>query len=466
MHELTAGQMAMYRIDRAGIGQMMLLTASAVLDRTYSDDELQRAANEVIRLNEGVRAIFVENEDGKVYQDFVPYKPREFKVLHFDSKEKMDAWAQIYATTPLKLSIRSEGAGIPAETWRMYKVTPAMIIKGIASSIGPAITRARHGIKVENSCCEIKLVQLPNRSAVIIKMHHVVSDGWTMLLLASQLIQLLEGKTPRAYQYEEYLKNDEAYRQSNRYKKDRAFFDAEYAKLPFIDPQTGQAYRDLVIWKSRPTVLKGTRKTINLDIDDCNRMREYSAANNTSIASLIQTAVGAYVQRRLKRNMFYLGANSINRTGIKERNVSGLFIITLTQLVEMSGDESFAEAVQSMTLSTYSYFRHQKGMDNNNFFITPIALATGFMDASFLNQVTGSDVEITEYFNNCTYGQYFSAMDHGAGKTISINFDYNLQRFSEKKEVDELLGFIVSFLRDGIADDSKKVSDLGIKLSN
>ena len=103
MFELHNPQMVMYYIEKIGAGQACLMCGSLLLPRTIPESELQHAANEVFRINDGLRTRFVE-KDGKVWQEYAPYAERTFEVKRFDSREALDEWGSVYATIPLMIS--------------------------------------------------------------------------------------------------------------------------------------------------------------------------------------------------------------------------------------------------------------------------------------------------------------------------------------------------------------------------
>lgn len=89
---------------------------------------MQRAANEIFRINDGLRARFIE-KDGKVYQEIPGFVERKFEVLTFNSKEEMDEWGHAYASIALKLDVRSEGDGCPKEMWQSGSKPSKTLVK-------------------------------------------------------------------------------------------------------------------------------------------------------------------------------------------------------------------------------------------------------------------------------------------------------------------------------------------------
>ena len=193
MFELHDSQMFMYYADKQGAGQALLLCGSIVIPRKIDIGELQNAANELLRLNNGLRTYFIEKE-GKVFQDVKPFEKKEFEVLHFNSKEELDEYGKVYATIPLKLDIRIEGKEtIKAES---DKPSAELIKNVIIHNTKMFFTKMRMGmLKRDKGCFEVQIFELPESVGIILKIHHIVSDAWTVMLLANQFMSL---KTKRS----------------------------------------------------------------------------------------------------------------------------------------------------------------------------------------------------------------------------------------------------------------------------
>lgn len=447
MFELTNPQMVFYGTDKAGVGQAVILCGSVLIPRVVDEAELQHAANEIFRINDGLRTQFIE-KDEKVYQEFKPFKEESFKILRFGSKEELDAYGNVYATIPLKLDIRSEGSGVSKNRWKMKGTSLTLVKNVILHTIGTKFKQARYRIKTKPACCDIQLVCLPDACGAIVKMHHSVSDAWTMLLVANQFVRLLNGESPEAYAYEDFVKREEVYRQSKRYTRDRAFFEQQHDRCP----------EPTLLWPKPVTNLLATRRTVTLEKDETARIKEYAAKNGTSPYILFLTAMSIYMSRKLNRDTLYVGSVVINRSGTQELNTAGMFINAIPLLVEFSNNEMFSEAIVQIQNTNFSCFRHEKGCQDNStsnlLYDMWVSYQTATLDAD-------PTAICTQYY--CDYAAMMKILtieDRSQDGRFKLHFDHNLE--VPKQDIDEMFRVVLAVLRDGIADDTKKLTELGI----
>lgn len=318
----------------------------------------------------------------------------------------------------------------------------------LLQSIGTKFKQARYGIKTKQGCCELKLAYLPDSCGAIIKMHHSVSDAWTMVLVANQFVRLLNNETPQAYNYEGFVEREEAYRASKRYEKDRAFFEQQYARSP----------EPTILWPKPVTNLQAPRRTVPLGKNETNRIKKYAEDASVSPFILFLTAMSVYMSRKMSRNTFYIGSLMLNRVGTKEMNTAGMFINAVPLLVEFRQDETFSEAVAQLRDTNYSCFRHEKGCQDNN---TSNLLYDMWL--SYQNATLDADptAVATQYF--CNYASNMKILtieDRAQAGHFNLHFDHNLE--VPEQDVDELFNVVLSVLRDGIADDSMKLTELGV----
>ena len=78
-YPLTDEQRYMYDEQIRGFGMALTLSGSAVFKGSHSIEELEKAANEVIRINEGIRVRVTTDEQGEPVQFVAPFEERSFK---------------------------------------------------------------------------------------------------------------------------------------------------------------------------------------------------------------------------------------------------------------------------------------------------------------------------------------------------------------------------------------------------
>lgn len=447
MQELTGAQMLFYGVEKAGAGQGLILCGGVYVPRVIWESDLQRAANEVFRINDGLRARYVE-KDGKVYQETMPFMERKFEVLRFNNKKEMDEWGEVYATVPMKIEVRKEGEGLPKDTWATSKPSKTLIKNILLHNAKTEFHKKRYGIKVESGVCEIKLVQLPGATGAIVKMHHLVSDAWSVLLVANQLLKILNGEMPEAYQYDEHLRYRETYKKSKRYQKDLTFINDMLARCP----------EPTVVWPRPFDSLESYRTTVEIDKDFTSKLQEYAASHGTSPYVMFLLGVGIFESRKLHREDVYVGTVALNRAGVHEKNTVGLFVNSVPMLLNLKGDLTFADAVKHVHSTNIACFKHQRGRDENDHGKMLYDIWVSYQNATLS---ADEDAICTQYYNKSASIMKVLTIDDHMGKgTLNLHFDCNVN--VAPSEVDEMFNLIFKALREGMEDDSKKLSDLSV----
>ena len=452
MYELHDSQKFMYYVDRIGFGQVVLLCGSIVIPRKIKIDELQNAANEVFRINDGLRTYFIE-KDGNVYQDYKLFEKKQFEVKHFNSKEELDDWGKVYATIPLNLDIRKEGSNNTSFQKDSEDEKPSLeLVKNvIIHNTKMFFTKMRMNmLNREPACCEIILVDLPEGCGAIVKMHHVVSDAWTMMLVANQFLSILQGKPVESFNYIEFMEREKKYDISERHKRDAVYMQSELDKLP----------QATWVWPEPYKSLEGRRKTVELDRETTESILNYCKEHNTTPYNVFLVGICAFMNRKMNRDMFYLGSVALNRANYREKNTTGLFVSSFPVLMELDQNDSFYETLIKVGQKSMNGFRHQKGVAKNR--NSKKMLYDVWV--SYQNATLEADPSAicTQYYCNYTIDTtIFSVEDRSSNGQFKLHFDYNLK--IPEADVDDLFATVIRTIKKGIKDDATKLKDIHIK---
>ena len=435
MFELHDAQMFMYFGCKQGAGQAALLTGSIIIPRKIEMNKLQDAANEVFRINDGLRAFFIE-KDEKVYQDAKPYKRREFKVLHFNSKEEVDEYGKVYGTIPLELEIHTEGSGVSKERWKNEKPSATLVKNVIIHETKMFFTKLRMGmLNNDPAVCEMSLLDLPDACGAIIKIHHIIADAWTVMLVANQFLSLLKGETVEAYNYEDFIESEKKYKLSNRYQRDKEYMDAEFAKCP---EQTW-------LWPERYKSLEAKRRTVVLDKELSSRIYDFCENRKVTPYILFLSAITLYMRKKLGRDKFYVGSVSLNRSTYKEKNTVGMFVTGIPVLMELDSNDTYAQVIEKVNLKSVNAFRHYKGAK-----ITPDSKEKLFdIWVSFQNATLDADPTAicTQYYCNYVIDTtILSIEDRSSDGQFKLHFDHNIK--VSEKDTDELFNSVIINLKN------------------
>ena len=172
---LTKPQRLVYDMEKYVGGSISVICGCFLMPVLYDVEVLKNAVNELFRLNDALRIRIVES--GKETTQYIEeYRPIDVEVLHFENKEEFDSYAEKLAKIPLNFA---------------------------------------------GELCEIRVIMLPDQCGILAKTHHMVSDAWTLTLIANQFYSFVNGEEKKVYSYEEYIQSEDEYLQGKRYQKNR-----------------------------------------------------------------------------------------------------------------------------------------------------------------------------------------------------------------------------------------------------
>ena len=414
MYNLSKPQLLIYDMEKYAGDAASVICGSMIVSGTKTAAEMEAAVNGLYRLNDAFRTRIVE-KDGSVQQTVDEFTPYSADILRFEDKAELDSYAEHYAKVPLNL-------------------------------YGPL--------------CEVKIVFLPGRYGLLVKLHHIIADAWTISLMGTQFNALLAGETPTAYPYADYLDRESVYLQSSRFAKDRAFFLEQFKESDEVT----------YFSEKQSNTLRSARRTFVIDGKQAAAIISYTKENGVSPFVLFMTALAAYMSRtKMNVEKFYIGTAILNRTGVQEKNTAGMFINTVPVLMQLGSDVSFAENLSRVKKAAFSVFRHQKY--NYGSILADIRREYGFEERlydvllSYQNAtITGASgaMESTWYHSGSQSESLQIHIDDRDSEGIfRIHYDYQVEKFTDA-EIGQVHQRMMRLLFDAIADDSKMLSALEI----
>ena len=409
---LTKPQKLIYDMEKYAGGAISVICGGMLIRGKKGTTEIQAAVNELYRLNDALR-IRISETDGTVSQKIMEYAEQNIPVLRFESKAEMDSYAEKYVKTPLDFY---------------------------------------------GNLCEISVVVLPEQYGLLVKLHHIIGDAWSLSLLGTQFNKLLNGDFFEAYSYADYVQTEEKYIQSKRYERDKNFFVEQFKKC---DEAT-------YINEKQSDSLNAKRKTFAIDNAHANLINSFVEKNETSAFMLFTVALSAYMNRtKMNAEKFYIGTAVLNRSGNKEQNTVGMFINTVPMLIELDNEKSFSENLSSVEETALSVFRHERY--NYGDVLTNLRKEFNFGEKlydtmiSYQNaKVGGADVETTWYHG----GEQSESLqihidDRDSEGIFRVHYDYLTEKFTGD-EIEKIHRHICNLLFDGIANPNKKLHELNI----
>lgn len=412
MHRLTKPQSQIYELEKFAKGSAAIICGSMVRQGKRELVDIENVVEKLYGLNDALRIRIVDTDQGPM-QRVAPYTKTDTEILYFTDQEELERYAGSYAKEPLDLY---------------------------------------------GSLCEIKIIQLPDRYGLLIKLHHMIADAWTLSLIGSQFCGMLDGKQPEAYSYMDCIGREDAYLHSQRYGKDRDFFLEQFRDCD----------EPVYLSEKQGLGLRAERRTFVLDPAETSALREYANKSKTSVFALFLTAFSVCMSRiRMNADRFYVGTAVLNRAGAREKNTLGMFVNTVPFLVRLDYDSSFAENLASAKQGIFSAFRHQKYHYQDllsdirgkyDFRGQLYDVVLNYQNAVILGGET--PFESSWYHSGMqTESLQIHIEDRDQKGSLRVHFDYQTEKFQEK-EMEGLYGYMRRLLLDAIARDSRKLYEL------
>ena len=257
--KLTKPQELIWDMERFAGDSVAVICASVLKKGHMEESKLQHAINRLFCLNDALRTR-IEVDGEQVNQAIAEHEMQHAQVLSFADKAALEAYGNAYALVP---------------------------------------------IPIRGQLCEMKIVMLPGQYGILVKIHHLIADAWTMALLATQFNMLMDEKEPQAYSYQDYCEKEIAYRNSKRYLRDKEYFLEQIKKCK--NP----------VFMRHQSIGTTTAKRVMQIIqpEKVESIREFANENNLSVFSLFATILAVYISRmNANAENICIGTTVLNRS--------------------------------------------------------------------------------------------------------------------------------------------------------
>ncbi|MFL6289706.1 MAG: amino acid adenylation domain-containing protein [Thermoanaerobaculia bacterium] len=186
---------------------------------------------------------------------------------------------------------------------------------------------------------------------LVLVMHHIVSDGWSMGVLLRELARLYGGASlpPAAIQYADYAAWQRGWLQGEPLRRQLDFWRGRLAGLPPL--------LELPADRPRPPIqgTRGGRAELPLDAP----LDALCRARGVTLFMALLAGVQALLGRITGREDPPVGTPIANRQRAETEAVVGLFVNTLALPADLAGDPTFADLLARVRETTLDAYAHQ-----------------------------------------------------------------------------------------------------------
>ena len=278
---------------------------------------LKSAINELARTNDSMRLKFKE-ENNSCVQYLNDYKEFDIDIIELSSEKEIEKKALEMASVPFEMK--------------------------------------------DNFLFKFILFRLPDdRGGFIVNIHHIISDSWTLGLVAKEVTDIYSKLISSTYEkasfpsYLKYIEQEKEYINSDKYIKDQAYWNEVFQTVPEV--ASIPSMKDV---PSQNVSCAGSREKFIIPKEQINSIKDFCTKNKISVYNFFMSAYSLYLGRVSNLDDFVVGTPILNRTNFEQKHTMGMFISTAPLRINLDHSLSFTEFSKKVATDTISILRHQK----------------------------------------------------------------------------------------------------------
>lgn len=424
IYELTFPQNNIWLVDRMYSNtNINVITGFINIKNDFNIDFCKEAINKIIENNDAMRInIILEND--VPYQKITKYSYVDIKVIDMENTTDEEREKYIHNLKNSPIDIHGE---------KLYEF---------------------YILKYSN-----------DTGAILLKMHHIVSDAWSFSKIIEQFIKYYgnkaEAEATNIPSYIEFIASTNEYKNSEKYKKDEEFWNDYLGNI-----------EDKVSLKDAVRKINNSSIRYNVKLDESinNKILEYCKENKISPYVLFLSALATYIYRIKDKNDIVIGTPSLNRANFKEKQMIGMFVSTLPLRIKVEENIKFIDLAREIARNTMNVFRHQrfpfintlknirnKNNNSNNLYSVVLSYQNARVD--FEDKEKYSTKWYESSYQNEDLQIHILDMDNTG--VLEINYDY-LSELFEKVEIEYLHTRIMAIIENAISNNEIDVENIEI----
>ena len=387
-------------------------------------DILKKAVNEVVKSNDSMRFKF-KNEEQYVSD----YKEFDIDIVDLTSKNEVETKAKELANVP-------------------FEIEDNLLFKFLL-------------FRFSN-----------NEGGVIISIHHLISDSWTLGLIGKEIAktycQILDNSYTFQAQpsYLDYIETENQYLNSDRFNKDKEFWEGQFqtvpeiASIPCFSKETASNIS-----------CKGNRSQFIINKCKLSQIKDFCNKFNVSLYNFFMSIYSIYIGKVTNLDDFVIGTPILNRSNFAQKHTMGMFVSTIPSRINLNYVLSFSDFVKSMASYTMSTLRHQRypyelilehlrkqdpSIPNLYNILISYQITKSVDESSSINYTT-------EWLNNgnCADELQIHLLDINDESELTVAYDYKADKYNEY-DILNLHSRILTIIEQVIDNNSIALGDIEI----
>ncbi|MEL7001560.1 MAG: amino acid adenylation domain-containing protein, partial [Bacteroidota bacterium] len=195
----------------------------------------------------------------------------------------------------------------------------------------------------------------------IITIHHIISDGWSMGVLARKVItgyaDYVKGRPnlpkPQRLQYKDFSKWQNSLLTQGKLNKHREYW---------VNKMSGEIPKlDLILDKPRPTIktYKGAYSTFKFDTETSMRIEHFAQSRSSSLFMILLSFLKVLLFRYTNQDDIIVGSPVASRDLPELEDQIGFYVNTLALRTKLNPSQGFDQLVNSVKATCLEAYEHQ-----------------------------------------------------------------------------------------------------------
>lgn len=394
-------------------------------------DTLEATINLCIEQNEVMRLRIIE-EDGNAYQYVAAYEAVKFQFIDFSQKNEPQEELIMWADKEIRQAFELNNQ--PLYYFAFFKLSE-------------------------------------NKGGYLVKLHHIIADGWSVNILLDQLtnnyLKLLHREQPEQVKYScfDYIKLEQNYLNSDKFDKNKAFWNEMFRDIP---EGINTKYYNL---PNEQNILTGCRKNFELSAELTKAIKNFSVIQNVSINTIFISVFAIFLNKYYNQPDVVIGTPVFNRSGIKEKNIFGMLSSTMPFRIKLDEEESILQTVKNIGRSfmkclfnqRYPYNLLSGDLElNKKGYQTLMDFYVNFYNTKMEGLINGIPIEKYECYNGSQlYKFQMIVKDWSETGNLSISFDYRISYFSNR-DIEDIYKYLNCILLQLVNEPDKIIGKISL----
>ncbi|MEO0834942.1 MAG: 4-hydroxyphenylpyruvate dioxygenase, partial [Cyanobacteria bacterium J06642_3] len=202
--------------------------------------------------------------------------------------------------------------------------------------------------------------QTPDTQVLLVMMHHIVSDGWSLEIFTKELATIYAGIVDQqsstlpelSIQYADFAHWQREYLQGEIYEAQLNYWQQQLAGLaPLLELPTD---------KTRPAIqsFHGGVERFNLSPELTSKLQNISKESGATLFMTLLASFATLLSRYSNSRDIAIGSPIANRNRSEIESLIGFFVNTLVLRTNLEGEPSFEELLQQVRQTTLDAYSH------------------------------------------------------------------------------------------------------------